>query len=85
MRQRVDVCNVNVDMTYPTDNFRRGLDDAIRMAGGQAALARSLGIDRSNINRWIQRGTVPARQAIAIHRMHGIPAHMLCPAAAVVA
>lgn len=47
------------------------LTEAIKLAGSQAALARALKINKSNITRWVKRQHVPAVHAINMCRMYG--------------
>lgn len=50
------------------------LSHAIKMAGSQAALARTLKINKSNITRWVRRQHVPAVHAINMSQLYGVEA-----------
>jgi DNA-binding transcriptional regulator YdaS (Cro superfamily) len=54
----------------------KGLETAIKKAGGVRALARLLGINASAISRWTE---VPARHIISIERLTGVPREVLRP------
>jgi DNA-binding transcriptional regulator YdaS (Cro superfamily) len=58
----------------------KALQEAIRAAGSQVALAKTLGITKSNISHWKRLGAVPATHALAIERLFGISAQKLAPA-----
>lgn len=47
------------------------LERAIHAAGGNAALARQLGVHRSAVTHWLRLG-VPAAQAVRLSAMTGI-------------
>lgn len=55
----------------------KAIDQAIKKAGSQSALARLLGIGRSNISHWKRLGFVPAIHALRIEEMFGISARSL--------
>ncbi len=58
-----------------------GLSAAIRVAGGQSALAKSIGRSQATVWEWEQRtGRVSAEDAIAIERETGVPAESISPA-----
>jgi DNA-binding transcriptional regulator YdaS (Cro superfamily) len=61
------------------------IDKAIRIAGGQSALARLLGkpYKQQNIQYWAKAGRVPPIAALHIHNaLHGqVTKHDLCPEA----
>ncbi len=44
------------------------LNNAIDIAGGQAALARKIGVVPQVVNNWVRRGNVPAEHCPAIER-----------------
>jgi len=54
----------------------KGLETAIKKAGGVRALSRLLGINASAVSRWTD---VPARHIISIERLTGIPRETLRP------
>lgn len=56
-------------MTEPT-----ALDGAVAAAGSITALAMKLGVSVQACHRWVQRGWVPAKQALKIELFYGIPA-----------
>lgn len=57
------------------------LDKAIRLAGGQAALGRIVGVGRSSINKWVKiyQGRVPDDHLISIYLATGVTPHELRP------
>ncbi|BBJ59174.1 hypothetical protein EAS17NKHM_025700 [Enterobacter asburiae] len=58
-----------------------GLKKAIKCAGGQAQLARDIGLSRSSVNRWIHKfnGRVPPDHLIQIYQLTGVTPHELRP------
>lgn len=53
---------------------------AIRAAGGQTSLARTLGIAQSTVATWLRRGNeLPAQYVIAVEKAYGIPRYELRP------
>ena len=48
-----------------------GLNEAIRVTGGQAKLARAMGISTQTVHNWLSRGNVPAERCIDIERATG--------------
>ena len=63
----------------PVSNERnRGLDAAVRAAGGSAALARKLGLTPSAVGNWRSTG-IPASRAPEVSRVTGVPLHVLRP------
>lgn len=44
------------------------LSKAIEIVGGQAALARLVGVTVQAVNQWVRKGRVPAERVIAIER-----------------
>lgn len=58
-----------------------GLSKAIKQAGGQAQLAREIGLSRSSVNRWIHKfnGRVPPEHLIHIYHFTGVTPHELRP------
>lgn len=54
--------------------------EAIEKAGGQAALARQLGIKQQTIFGWLHHSQqVPAERVLAVEKVTGIPRHELRP------
>jgi DNA-binding transcriptional regulator YdaS (Cro superfamily) len=53
-----------------------GLKKALTIAGGQAALARQLGLTRAAVNRWRM---VPSKWIVEIERLTGVPREKLRP------
>jgi TorA maturation chaperone TorD len=53
-----------------------GLDEAIRAAGGVAALARKIGISQPSVSNWAR---VPAERVLAVEAATGIERSMLRP------
>lgn len=53
---------------------------AVRAAGGQAALARKLGISQSTVSTWLRRGNeLPAKFVIPVEQAYGVSRHELRP------
>jgi DNA-binding transcriptional regulator YdaS (Cro superfamily) len=53
-----------------------GLKKAVKVMGGQAALARQLGLTRAAVHRW---DLVPAKWIIDIERLTGVSREKLRP------
>jgi DNA-binding transcriptional regulator YdaS (Cro superfamily) len=51
----------------------RGIDTAIRHAGGQVALAKQLGVSQQAISIWRRQGWVPLRRVSEIEVQYGVP------------
>lgn len=59
---------------------RRALGRAIAAAGGQAALARAVGVAQPTIHDWLNRnGRVPAERVLAVEEASGVSRHELRP------
>lgn len=58
---------------------RAATREAIRSAGGQAALAKRLGIHRSSVSRWEADGRVPTERAATVAQISGVPLERLRP------
>jgi DNA-binding transcriptional regulator YdaS (Cro superfamily) len=57
-----------------------GVDQAIKRAGGQVALAAQLGVSQQAISVWRRRGWVPLRRVAEIEAQFGVPrAELLNP------
>lgn len=57
-----------------------GVDQAIKRAGGQVALALQLGVSQQAISIWRRQGWVPLRRISEIESQFGIPrAELLNP------
>lgn len=57
-----------------------GLERAIEQAGGQAALAKLLGVRQSHVSNWKNRNArVPAERVLQIERVTGVSRHELRP------
>jgi DNA-binding transcriptional regulator YdaS (Cro superfamily) len=62
------------------DHLENAVARACRAAGGQARLARILGLSPTTLNSWLRRGTrLPAEHVLAIEAALGIPRHELRP------
>ena len=55
---------------------RDTLHRAALQAGGQAGLARKMGLDRRTVHNWFRRG-IPEHRVIEVSRATGIPVWML--------
>jgi DNA-binding transcriptional regulator YdaS (Cro superfamily) len=54
-----------------------GIEQAVRLAGSQSALARALGVTQACVWGWQRRGWVPVERAAAIEAEYGVPARQL--------
>jgi DNA-binding transcriptional regulator YdaS (Cro superfamily) len=45
------------------------IEDAARVAGNKAKLARMFGLNAPAVSQWIRRGTFPGRYAYRIHKL----------------
>lgn len=62
------------------DHLETSVANATRKAGGQAALARILGVRQSTVSSWLRRGTrLPAEHVLPIEAALGIPRYELRP------
>ncbi|WP_077807264.1 transcriptional regulator [Neoasaia chiangmaiensis] len=59
-----------------SSDLRSGLDDAIRICGSKAELARRLGITRGAVHQW---DVCPLERAIDIERVTGVSRLRLRP------
>jgi DNA-binding transcriptional regulator YdaS (Cro superfamily) len=50
-----------------------GIDRAIEIAGGQEALAASVGCTQQNVSFWKGQGYVPVLRAVEIEQATGVP------------
>lgn len=50
-----------------------GVDQAIKQAGGQVALAKHLGVSQQAISLWRRQGWVPLKRINEIEAQFGIP------------
>lgn len=53
--------------------------EAIRIAGGQASLARQLGLKQPSIYSWVKSGIIPARRVLLVEKITGISRYDLNP------
>lgn len=56
-----------------------GLEEALRRAGGQSALARKVGTYRQKVNGWKKRGKVPEEWVERVAEATGVPVWQLAP------
>lgn len=56
-----------------------GLERAIHVAGGVAALTDALGCSRTVVSNWRREGGIPASRVPAISKLTGLPPHTLRP------
>lgn len=48
---------------------KKALDALIEHMGGQASLARFLGVSRQSVNEWVSRGRISATAAIEVDKL----------------
>lgn len=49
-----------------------GIERAVALLGGQAELARQLGLSRPTVNEWVKGGRpIPPRHCVSIERLTG--------------
>lgn len=48
---------------------QRKLTDLVEYVGGQASLARFLGVSRQSVNEWVSRGRISATAAIEVEKL----------------
>jgi len=53
------------------------IETVVAQAGSISALARKLGVAHQVANRWVKRGYVPARRALELEVIYGVPASAL--------
>lgn len=53
------------------------IETVVSKAGSISALARRIGVSQQVANRWVKRGYVPARRALEIEVIYGVPAASL--------
>jgi len=61
-----------------TDQLK-ALVSAIKLAGGQSALARFCGIKQQTIGVWLKTGRVPAARVLQVEKAVGVSRHDLRP------
>lgn len=54
-----------------------GIREVVLIAGGQAALARQLGVSQQAVSKWVRRGFVPVDRVVEIEAQFGVPRHRL--------
>jgi TorA maturation chaperone TorD len=73
---RLDIPGRPVKRTRALSMRDKGLDEAIRIAGGVGALARKIGISQSSISNW---KCVPAERVLAVEAATGVDRGVLRP------
>lgn len=48
---------------------QRKLTELVEYVGGQASLARFLGVSRQSVNEWVSRGHISATAAIEVEKL----------------
>ncbi len=48
---------------------QRKLNELVEYVGGQASLARFLGVSRQSVNEWVSRGRISATAAIEVEKL----------------
>ena len=57
-----------------------GIEQVVALAGGQACLARQVGVTQQAVASWLRRGYVPVRRVIEIESQYGVDREKLvCP------
>ncbi|MEN9393695.1 MAG: hypothetical protein RLZZ104_2038 [Pseudomonadota bacterium] len=57
----------------------KALKSAIRIAGGQTALADAIGKTQGHVSKWLERGYIPAESVLPIEKATGVSRHDLRP------
>lgn len=55
------------------------IDEAFEKAGGRQSLQDRLHLSKQTMSDWKRWGYVPARHAVAVEGLTGIPRERLCP------
>lgn len=55
------------------------IDEVFEKAGGRQKLMDSLELSKQSMSDWKRFGYVPARHAVAVEKLTGIPRERLCP------
>lgn len=50
-----------------------GISQAVVKAGGQAAMAETLGVSQQSISKWVRAGFAPVARAVEIEAQFGVP------------
>jgi DNA-binding transcriptional regulator YdaS (Cro superfamily) len=58
------------------DDMEIALERAVRLSGGQAAFARSIGVTAQAVSQWDK---VPPLRVLEVERVSGVPRHELRP------
>jgi DNA-binding transcriptional regulator YdaS (Cro superfamily) len=52
---------------------KRGIDEAVEVAGSQEKLAQCLGVTQQSVAKWVKRGYVPLDRAREVEGVLGVP------------
>jgi DNA-binding transcriptional regulator YdaS (Cro superfamily) len=63
-----------------TELSENSVQRAARIAGGQSALARAVGVTPQAVQKWCAAGEVPPSRALPIEKVSGVSRSELCPA-----
>ena len=55
------------------------VERAVRLAGGQSALARAVGVTPQAVQQWVTQGRISYRKVIDVERVTGVPRYELRP------
>lgn len=55
------------------------IEEMFEKSGGREALRRRLGLSKQTMSDWKRAGYVPARHAVDVEAITGIPRERLCP------
>lgn len=68
-------------MDTPTqpESPTEALDRAVKIAGGQSAIARRLGVSQPTVWAWLNGGQLPAEHVLAVEAATGVSKHALRP------
>lgn len=59
------------------EDSKAALEEAVRVAGGQAALGRIAGKSQGHVATWLQRGRCPPEVVLVIEEKTGVSRHRL--------
>jgi DNA-binding transcriptional regulator YdaS (Cro superfamily) len=60
------------------DDVTTGIQEAVDVVGGQAAMAAALGVSQPAVSAWVVRGYAPIDRIAAIAELSGVERRRLC-------